>query len=254
MHVLVVEKDRPSGEKIGALLEGYGVASIVTLDPIEATLSAKANRPAAIVLSADLGSSSGYALCSKLKRDPDLQTIPVVMIADGADPDTFMRHQQLKTRAQVYLHGARIQEQLGPALSQYLPQLDAQTEIPKMDDAEKQHVPNVQSELDQLLRHMEESHEDGNMAPILPLPDEFHAIVREAMVSQPGMASDDTDVRQLSLALEAVQADLVFASHERAELEQEVARLKEENTVLTSQRDMVRDAIRHVLEVVKNIK
>ncbi len=253
MHVLVVEKDRPSCEKIVTLLEGLGVASIVALDPIEAILSAKANRPVAIVLSADLGSSSGYALCSKFKRDPDLQAIPVLIIAEDADPDTFLRHQQLKTGAQVYLHGARIQEQLGPALLQYLPNLNAQMEIPTMHDTRKQD--GIQSELDQLLRHMEESHEDGHMAPILPLPDEFHAIVREAMVSQPDMTtSAETDERQLRLALESVQSDLVFASHERAELEQEVARLKEENTVLTSQRDMVRDAIRHVLEVVKNIK
>jgi CheY-like chemotaxis protein len=47
--------------------------------------------------------TNGYMLCTRLKKDDQLKSIPIILISSQATPDAFEKHKKLKTRAEEYL-------------------------------------------------------------------------------------------------------------------------------------------------------
>src|SRR5213078_1430987 len=47
--------------------------------------------------------TNGYMLCTRLKKDEALKSIPVILTSANATPDSFEKHKKLKTRAEEYL-------------------------------------------------------------------------------------------------------------------------------------------------------
>jgi CheY-like chemotaxis protein len=56
------------------------------------------------VLCAELAGGSGFAVCNKLRKDPDLREVPLLLTSADASDETFEQHRKLKTRADAYLH------------------------------------------------------------------------------------------------------------------------------------------------------
>lgn len=101
VRVHVVERDVSSGLAIAKALQARGMVARVVAGGEAALVEVLHDRPDVVVLSAELPDISGYAVCSRLKRDRLTAAIPVVITSDR--PDSFKMHQKLWVRADAYL-------------------------------------------------------------------------------------------------------------------------------------------------------
>jgi len=102
-RVLVVESDYNFAEQIMRSLLPYGVVAHIVSDGTEGLQRAKSDQPDLILLCVELPNMSGYSICNKLKKNPELKTIPLIIMSSDATPDIFEQHKKLKTRAEDYL-------------------------------------------------------------------------------------------------------------------------------------------------------
>ena len=72
-------------------------------DGTQALQRAKDAPPDLILLCVELPKMSGYSICNKLKKNPSLKDVPLVIMSSEATPDIFEQHRKLKTRAEEYL-------------------------------------------------------------------------------------------------------------------------------------------------------
>ncbi len=64
---------------------------------------ARSERPDLIVVNVELAPATGWTLCSKLKRDEELKSTPVILTSGSAGQDDFEKHKKLRIRADEYL-------------------------------------------------------------------------------------------------------------------------------------------------------
>jgi len=102
-QILVVENDAAYADQIRGSLEPLGLQVQVVGDGGEGLQQAKSNPPELILLSVELPNMSGYSICNKLKKNPDLKRIPLIIMSAEATPEIFEQHKKLKTRAEDYL-------------------------------------------------------------------------------------------------------------------------------------------------------
>ena len=107
-RILVVEDSISQREMISELLKGNGLSVDVAGDGVEAldTLSqiAKdnpASLPNLIVLDIVMPRMNGYELCRRLKSDPKIQNIPIVMCSSKGEE--FDRYWGMKQGADAYI-------------------------------------------------------------------------------------------------------------------------------------------------------
>ena len=101
--ILIIEADRDFAQELSRSLTGRGISVSVAGDGKEGLELVKQERPDLIVLCVELPAMSGYSVCNKLKKDPDLKDIPLIIMSSEATPDTFQQHKKLKTHADEYL-------------------------------------------------------------------------------------------------------------------------------------------------------
>lgn len=101
-NILIVESDLGTSNAARSELEGRGFSVEETADGKGCVEHIRHSRPSLIVLAVELGAGqNGYLICSKLKKDPELKDIPLIIIGP---PDGFEKHRKLKnTRAEDYL-------------------------------------------------------------------------------------------------------------------------------------------------------
>lgn len=106
MHVLIIESDSSFAASLDDALRARGVGTTVTADGEAALALARSQRPAAVVLSLELGErlSAGFSWCNRFKRDEGLRSIPLILTSSLATEETFEHHGRLRTRADRYLH------------------------------------------------------------------------------------------------------------------------------------------------------
>ncbi len=116
---LIIDGDQAFAQELSAAFSTRGFDSRITGDGKQGLDMARAEPPDAIVLCVELPQqTSGYSICAKLKKDPNLKAIPLVITSGKASEETFEHHRKLKTRAQVYLkkpfHPDSLLESLAP--------------------------------------------------------------------------------------------------------------------------------------------
>ena len=102
-RILVVEAETDFADQIRTALEPYNLALEVTGDGSDGLQRAKSDPPDLILLCVELPNMSGYSICNKLKKNPELKRIPLIIMSKDATPDIFEKHKKLKTRAEDYL-------------------------------------------------------------------------------------------------------------------------------------------------------
>jgi len=78
--VLVVEDDREINELVGAYAEIAGFEYRAALDGTTALREAHSRIPSAIVLDLMLPDIDGFEVCTRLKREADTQSVPVIIL------------------------------------------------------------------------------------------------------------------------------------------------------------------------------
>ena len=101
-RILLIDDDERSIEAVRKALSGYRVELEVWREPNAAFARAQQARPRAVVLTVELtAQKQGYTLCRRLKKSPETQGIPVLLLSAG-DP-YFEDHRKLAFRADEYL-------------------------------------------------------------------------------------------------------------------------------------------------------
>ena len=83
-HVLLVDDDRDFVEATTAVLESVCDVD-VAYGGNEALTKARASRPDLILLDVIMPDEDGFSVCEKLKADPALATVPVILLTSLPD-------------------------------------------------------------------------------------------------------------------------------------------------------------------------
>ncbi len=100
--LLCIEPDSATVDVIRRDLGPYGFAVESIPNGDDAIDWARSNQPALMILSVE-PRKVGYAICNKIKRNPILRDIPLVLISSEETLATFEQHRKLKSRADEYL-------------------------------------------------------------------------------------------------------------------------------------------------------
>src|SRR5271163_871114 len=102
--VLVFESDSAFASELRNELGNLGCATTVVEDGNLGLQQAAAEKPDLILLSIELPRMNGFSVCNKLKKDPSLKDIPLIIMSSESSEETFEQHKKLRTRAEDYVH------------------------------------------------------------------------------------------------------------------------------------------------------
>jgi CheY-like chemotaxis protein len=102
--VLVFESDPAFAAELRKELGQLGCATTVVDDGNLGLQQASAEKPDLILLSIELPRMNGFSVCNKLKKDPALKDVPLIIMSSESTDETFEQHKKLRTRAEDYVH------------------------------------------------------------------------------------------------------------------------------------------------------
>ncbi|MEO1288758.1 MAG: response regulator, partial [Chloroflexota bacterium] len=88
--VLLVEDSKTQAAQIKETLESVGLTVRLAYDGPDGLREAIENPPALIVLDVKLPTMDGFQVCRRLKRNPQTENIPVIMLTEKAGPKATM--------------------------------------------------------------------------------------------------------------------------------------------------------------------
>lgn len=86
LDVVLIEDSKTQAAQIKAALESFGLEVRVAHDGLDGLRAIMDKLPALVVLDVKLPGMDGFQVCRRLKRTPETQSIPVIMLTekDGA--------------------------------------------------------------------------------------------------------------------------------------------------------------------------
>jgi DNA-binding response OmpR family regulator len=134
-RVLIIDGDTQFVTELTTALETLGVEVTSAREGKEGLELAKKARPDLVVLCVELRKTSGYSICSKLKKDEDTRAIPVILVSAEATQKTFDDHRKLKVgRADEYLRKPIAPEALIEKIEGLIGSLAEETAAIDLDD------------------------------------------------------------------------------------------------------------------------
>ena len=102
--VLVFESDVAFAGELRTELGHLGCSITVVDDGNVGLQQAASEKPDLILLSIELPRMNGFSVCNKLKKDPNLKDVPLIIMSSESSDETFEQHKKLRTRAEDYVH------------------------------------------------------------------------------------------------------------------------------------------------------
>lgn len=90
-RILVVDDDRRVLELLDLALSTHGFRVITAADGEEALKQALGQRPDLVVLDVRLPRKSGLEVCEALRRDPDENTVPIILVSAAVETETRLQ-------------------------------------------------------------------------------------------------------------------------------------------------------------------
>lgn len=103
VKILVFEGELAFASVLTSELERRGVAVRVFEDGKEGLETATNEPPDLILLTIELHPMNGFAVCNRLKKDPVLKDVPLIILSSKATEETFEQHKKLRVHADAYL-------------------------------------------------------------------------------------------------------------------------------------------------------
>ncbi|MBT6434021.1 MAG: response regulator, partial [Deltaproteobacteria bacterium] len=119
-NVLIIDSLPADHDELAAHLSHVGHTCQRIAGGSEGLAMARENPPELIILAVELDRVSGYAICNKFKKDPNLKEVPLILVSAQATPGDFAQHQKLKTHADGYVHKPYSLEQMVGLLGRYI--------------------------------------------------------------------------------------------------------------------------------------
>ncbi len=91
MRILVVEDSRTQAESLRYILEKKGFTVTLATNGRDALEQIQHGRPDLVLTDIVMPEMDGYELCHRIKTDPDLSSIPVIMVTQLFDPVDVVR-------------------------------------------------------------------------------------------------------------------------------------------------------------------
>src|SRR5688572_27658512 len=104
MKVLIFESDPGFSQELKNGFARLGGETTVVDDANVGLQTATRDKPDLILLSIELPRMNGFSVCNKLKRDPSLKDVPLIIMSSDSTEETFEQHRRLRTRAEDYVH------------------------------------------------------------------------------------------------------------------------------------------------------
>lgn len=101
VKVLIVDDSITQRQLMSSVLEQFGLTVLVATDGVEAWEQIQRVHPDIVVLDIIMPRMNGYEVCRKIKTDPNLQSLPVVMCSSKTEE--FDRYWGMKQGADAYL-------------------------------------------------------------------------------------------------------------------------------------------------------
>jgi DNA-binding response OmpR family regulator len=102
-RILLIDSDESFAKGLSAAAGGSGFSMLTATNSEDGMTLARQENPDLIVVCVEAQPTNGYMLCTRLKKDDQLNGIPVILTSANATPDSFEKHRKLKTRAEDYL-------------------------------------------------------------------------------------------------------------------------------------------------------
>jgi CheY-like chemotaxis protein len=102
--VLVFESDTEFAAELRTELGKLDCVVTVVDDGISGLQAAAASKPDLILLAIELPRMNGFSICNRLKKDPNLKEVPLIIMSSESSNETFDQHRKLRTRAEDYVH------------------------------------------------------------------------------------------------------------------------------------------------------
>src|ERR1019366_8092838 len=102
--VLVFESDPAFAGELRSELAKLGCSTTAVDDGNVGLQQAASDKPDLILLSIELPRMNGFSVCNKLKKDANLNDVPLIIMSSESSDETFEQHKKLRTRAEDYVH------------------------------------------------------------------------------------------------------------------------------------------------------
>ncbi|HEY5958570.1 MAG TPA: response regulator [Polyangiaceae bacterium] len=102
-RVLILENDPTFATELADGLRALGAEATVVEDPSQGLQLATTERPHLIVLAVELHKMNGFSVCSRIKKEPSLSAIPVVLVTSNSTDVTIDQHRQRPNHADDYV-------------------------------------------------------------------------------------------------------------------------------------------------------
>jgi len=102
-HILAFEPDPVYAKMLQDEFGARGHSVEIVADGTVGLERAAASPPDLIYLCIELPRISGFSVCNKLRKNPETETIPLIITSAEATEDVFEKHKKLKARADEYL-------------------------------------------------------------------------------------------------------------------------------------------------------
>src|SRR3954464_1717245 len=138
IKILVFESDATFAEQLKSGFLALGCETTVVDDANLGLQAAAREKPDLILLAIELPRMNGFSVCNKLKRDPALKDVPLIIMSSESTEETFEQHRRLRTRAEDYLHKPISFEDLVARIQGYvslMPAVSSAADAPPMSEA-----------------------------------------------------------------------------------------------------------------------
>jgi DNA-binding response OmpR family regulator len=119
-HILAFEPDPLYAKMLQDEFGARGHTVEVVSDGAVGLERAAASPPDLIYLCIELPRISGFSVCNKLRKNPETETIPLIITSAEATEDVFEKHKKLKARADEYLLKPFGEDKLVPMVERLL--------------------------------------------------------------------------------------------------------------------------------------
>ena len=82
--ILIVEDSPTQALQISRRIQSFGLRTVCSGDGLEALQLVYSERPALVILDVNLPGMDGFQVCTRVKRDPDMQHIPIIMLTSAS--------------------------------------------------------------------------------------------------------------------------------------------------------------------------
>src|SRR5712671_2531624 len=102
-RILLIDSDESFGQALAAAAKAGGFKASTATNSEQGMALARNESPDLIVVCVEAQPTNGYMVCTRLKKDDQLKSIPVILTSSTATAESFDKHKKLKTRAEEYL-------------------------------------------------------------------------------------------------------------------------------------------------------